>query len=70
LDNCAVYVLNSMGEPVERGQIGEVFISGAHVADGYIKGKEVMNNNSFVTNTIEENKKGRHFICESRLMTK
>lgn len=37
VDNCAVYILNSLGEIAERGQLGEIYISGAHVADGYVK---------------------------------
>lgn len=55
LDNCAIYILNSFGELVERGQIGEVFISGAHVADGYINGLKA-NNTSFMPNTVDNSK--------------
>lgn len=58
LDNCTIYILDSMGEPVERGKSGEIFISGAHVADGYIKGKDITSStkNSFVPNTIQKKK--------------
>lgn len=37
IDNCAVYILNSLGKLAELGEVGEVFISGAHVADGYVE---------------------------------
>ena len=59
LDNCTIYILDPMGEPVERGKSGEIFISGAHVADGYIQGKVIIassNNNSFVPNNIQKKK--------------
>uniref|UniRef100_A0A0P5KZY5 Ss-alanyl conjugating enzyme n=2 Tax=Daphnia magna TaxID=35525 RepID=A0A0P5KZY5_9CRUS len=56
LDNCAIYILNPFGEPVESGQIGEVFVSGAHVADGYINGTKTVNTTSFIANSTEERK--------------
>lgn len=56
LDNCAIYILNPMGEPVESGQIGEVFVSGAHVADGYINGTKPVNTTSFIANNAEKRK--------------
>jgi non-ribosomal peptide synthetase component F len=49
-----VYVLNATGEPVERGQIGQVFVSGAHIADGYVNGKEMTAN--FLVNAIQKTK--------------
>ena len=54
LDSCDVYVLNASGEPVERGQIGQVFVAGAHIADGYVNGKEMAAN--FVINAIQKKK--------------
>lgn len=56
MDNCAIYILNPFGEPVESGQIGEVFVSGAHVADGYINGTKTVNTTSFIANSTEERK--------------
>lgn len=52
LDNCSIYILNALGEPVECGQMGEVFVAGAHVADGYINGHK-METSSFTRNALE-----------------
>jgi len=54
VDNCNVYILNSSGEAVEQGQTGQVFVAGAHIADGYVNGKEMAAN--FVNNTIHKRK--------------
>ena len=56
-----MYVVNSLGEPVEWDEIGEVFIAGAHVASGYINGKEMVNN-SFVANTVQVDRKGERLF--------
>jgi hypothetical protein len=45
-----------LGEVVERGQIGEVFVSGAHVAEGYINGTKTGNTTSFIANAAEKRK--------------
>lgn len=64
LDNCDVYVLNASGGPVEWGQIGQVFVAGAHIADGYVNGKEMAAN--FVNNTIKC-QKGKISICQNNI---
>ena len=56
LDNCAIYILSPLGEVVDLGQIGEVFVSGAHVAEGYINGTKMGNTASFIANAAEERK--------------
>ncbi|XP_046647830.1 tyrocidine synthase 3-like isoform X2 [Daphnia pulicaria] len=56
LDNCAIYILSPLGEVVDLGQIGEVFVSGAHVAEGYINGTKTGNTASFVANAADERK--------------
>lgn len=61
LDNCAIYILNSQGELVERGQIGEVFVSGAHVAGGYINGTKT-SSVSFMSNSVEKRKGPPQFL--------
>lgn len=60
LYNCAVYVLNSAGEPVERGQIGEIFVSGPYVTSKlmYPKSEHLNNIANFVDNPLQSEKKG------------
>ena len=53
IDNCAVYVVNAANEPVEAGEMGQVYVAGAHVADGYINRREMA---SFVANVVEDRK--------------
>jgi non-ribosomal peptide synthetase component F len=53
IDNCAVYVVNAANELVEAGEIGQVYVAGAHVADGYINRREMA---SFVANVVEDRK--------------
>lgn len=68
MDNCAIYILNSSGELVERGQIGEVFVSGAHIADGYINVSKG-SGTSFIANTAGGRKGSFSFynILKNRL---
>ena len=54
MDNCAIYILNALNEVLDRGEIGQIFVAGAHLADGYIHGKEMATN--FIHNAIDERK--------------
>ncbi len=59
LDNCAVYILNSVGKPVEPGQIGEIFASGAHVtSERYMTNKDLNSVGGYSSNNTDINKKG------------
>ena len=55
VDNCAVYLLNASKEVVPLGEIGEIYVVGAHVASGYVNNRE---KDRFIANHIE-NRKGR-----------
>lgn len=50
VDNTFIYLLNEHMKPVSMGMVGELFVSGANVADGYVNGRdpERFINNPFV----------------------
>ena len=55
MDNCAVYLLNGAKELVPLGDIGEMYVVGAHVASGYVNNRE---KDRFTANNIQPNRKG------------
>lgn len=50
VDNTFIYLLDQHMKPVSMGMVGELFVSGANVADGYVNGRdpERFINNPFV----------------------
>lgn len=55
INNTNIYILNSEMKPVMRGAIGELYVSGANLAHGYVNGRD---KDRFVENplTVEPRK--------------
>lgn len=47
ISNTMICILDAEGCPVKKGEIGELFVSGANLAHGYVNGRE---NESFIEN--------------------
>ena len=53
IDNNAVYLLDGQQQPVQMGQVGELYVAGKHVAGAYVNGRET---ERFSANTIDHRK--------------
>lgn len=40
VDNTALYLLNSEGQIVESGSLGELYVAGANLASGYVNNRD------------------------------
>lgn len=40
VDNTVVYLLDAELRPVKAGEIGEIYVSGLNLADGYVNGRD------------------------------
>lgn len=40
VDNTALYLLNSEGQIVEPGGLGELYVAGANLASGYVNNRD------------------------------
>ncbi|KAF5303146.1 hypothetical protein FQR65_LT08309 [Abscondita terminalis] len=40
VDNTIIYILDSQLRPVQKGEVGELFVAGANVPDGYVNGRD------------------------------
>ncbi|KAK4875342.1 hypothetical protein RN001_011764 [Aquatica leii] len=40
IDNTIIYLLDSEFRPVRAGEVGELFVAGANLADGYVNGRD------------------------------
>lgn len=50
VDNCVIYLLDPTKEPVESGEVGEIYVAGAHLCSGYVNNREA---ERFIPNHIE-----------------
>lgn len=49
MDNTVIYILDKNMQPVNAGEIGELFVSGGNLADGYVRMRDA---NKFVDNPM------------------
>ena len=49
--NCALYLLDSDKNLVEKGDIGELYVAGSHLCSGYLNNREM---DRFVENHIDD----------------
>lgn len=51
MDDVAIYLLDEKKELVGPGEIGEIYVAGAHMCSGYIRNREM---DRFTKNHIED----------------